>query len=367
MKGVNSSATGNTVGVWGVASASPTGTGVAGAGGAVGGYFTSNTASSGDYAGVYGVGSANPGVKGLSSGHDGVYGQGSIAGVEGKGTQYGVLGTSGGGFGVYGTYGAGLIPPSGTNAGVYGNTLSSNSASAGVRGEGTNNYGVEGVSVSGAGVFGHSTSAPGMSAVSVNSYGCLAISNTSSAVRAISSTAEGVWGTTSAAGSYGGYFQNTGGGAALYSNGLAQVKTLQILGADLAESFPVKESAIEPGTVVMIDGGADGALRVCDEAYSSRVAGVVSGANGLDAAVILSGHSFDRAGRASVAMSGRVWVKCDAANGAIRPGDLLTTAVRAGHAMRATDRDRAYGATIGKAMTSLETGTGLVLVLVSLQ
>jgi hypothetical protein len=35
--------------------------------------------------------------------------------------------------------------------------------------------------------------------------------------------------------------------------------------------------------------------------------------------------------------------------------------------MKATDRDRAFGATIGKAMTSLEEGRGLVLVLVSLQ
>ena len=33
----------------------------------------------------------------------------------------------------------------------------------------------------------------------------------------------------------------------------------------------------------------------------------------------------------------------------------------------ATDRDRAFGASIGKAMSSLESGRGLVLVLVNLQ
>jgi hypothetical protein len=35
--------------------------------------------------------------------------------------------------------------------------------------------------------------------------------------------------------------------------------------------------------------------------------------------------------------------------------------------MKVTDRDRAVGAVIGKAMTALQDGTGLVLVLVSLQ
>jgi hypothetical protein len=35
--------------------------------------------------------------------------------------------------------------------------------------------------------------------------------------------------------------------------------------------------------------------------------------------------------------------------------------------MRADDRDRSFGSVIGKAMTSLDTETGLVLVLVNLQ
>jgi hypothetical protein len=35
--------------------------------------------------------------------------------------------------------------------------------------------------------------------------------------------------------------------------------------------------------------------------------------------------------------------------------------------MVATDRERSGGAILGKAMTALETGTGMVLVLVSLQ
>jgi hypothetical protein len=115
-------------------------------------------------------------------------------------------------------------------------------------------------------------------------------------------------------------------------------------------------------------GGDDGAaLRVADEPYSRRVAGVVSGANGLAAAVVLKGKSFEASGQAPVALSGRVWVKCDATHAPIHVGDLLTTADRKGHAMVASDRERAYGAVLGKAMTSLESGRGLVLVLVSLQ
>jgi len=53
--------------------------------------------------------------------------------------------------------------------------------------------------------------------------------------------------------------------------------------------------------------------------------------------------------------------------GFIVPGDLLTTAATPGHAMRVTDPTKASGAILGKAMTGLSEGRGLVLVLVSLQ
>jgi hypothetical protein len=45
----------------------------------------------------------------------------------------------------------------------------------------------------------------------------------------------------------------------------------------------------------------------------------------------------------------------------------LTTSSVPGHAMKATDRERSFGAVIGKAMSPLEEGQGLVLVLVGLQ
>ena len=68
-----------------------------------------------------------------------------------------------------------------------------------------------------------------------------------------------------------------------------------------------------------------------------------------------------------VALTGRVWVYCDASRNPIVPGDLLTTSNTAGHAMKVIRYARAQGAIIGKAMTGLKSGKGLVLVLVTLQ
>ena len=72
-------------------------------------------------------------------------------------------------------------------------------------------------------------------------------------------------------------------------------------------------------------------------------------------------------GKYPVALSGRVYVWVDATRGAIRPGDLLTTSATPGHAMKAGNAAKAQGAIIGKAMTELKAGKGLVLVLVTLQ
>jgi len=72
-------------------------------------------------------------------------------------------------------------------------------------------------------------------------------------------------------------------------------------------------------------------------------------------------------GQHPVALSGRVYCWVDATQGAIEPGDLLTTSNTPGHAMKATDAAKAQGAIIGKAMTGLKEGKGLALVLVTLQ
>ena len=98
----------------------------------------------------------------------------------------------------------------------------------------------------------------------------------------------------------------------------------------------------------------------------TRVAGIISGANGINTGLSL-GQEGKVEGGQNVALSGRVYVLADAANGAIKPGDLLTASATPGHAMKVTDHARAQGAVLGKAMTALSEGTGMVLVLVTLQ
>ncbi|MEW6741771.1 MAG: VCBS repeat-containing protein [Planctomycetota bacterium] len=153
----------------------------------------------------------------------------------------------------------------------------------------------------------------------------------------------------------------------LHVNGTTTTNVLTITGgADLVESFETGEERCEPGTVVVIDEKHLGRLKMSSLAYDTKVAGVVSGAGGILPGIRL-GQDGVTHGDTLVAMTGRVFVKCSAESGAIRPGDLLTTASLAGHAMKASDPERRFGAVIGKAMSSLEEGTGLVLVLVNLQ
>jgi hypothetical protein len=79
------------------------------------------------------------------------------------------------------------------------------------------------------------------------------------------------------------------------------------------------------------------------------------------------GHEL-ASGDVPLAMTGRVWVLCDADQGGpIGRGDRLTTCATPGYAMRVSEDSRAPGAVIGKAMTELKSGRGFVLVLVNLQ
>lgn len=142
-------------------------------------------------------------------------------------------------------------------------------------------------------------------------------------------------------------------------------------GSDLAESFDITGgydvSAPEPGMVVSINPSSPGELTVSGTAYDRMVAGVVSGAGGIEPGLIMGQEGSIADGAYPVALTGRVYVYVDASYGAIAPGDLLTTSETPGHAMKVADHARSQGAILGKAMTALEEGTGLVLMLVSLQ
>lgn len=163
------------------------------------------------------------------------------------------------------------------------------------------------------------------------------------------------------------YCTTAGTGYALLADGRARCDVLEIAGgSDLSEGFEVS-GAVEPGQVVVIDAANPGQLKPSAMAYDKKVAGVVSGAGGIRTGMIMGQEGSIAHGKHPVALTGRVYVWCDAAAGPIEPGDLLTTSAVPGHAMRAADASRAHGATIGKAMTGLSSGRGLVLVLVNLQ
>lgn len=142
-------------------------------------------------------------------------------------------------------------------------------------------------------------------------------------------------------------------------------------GADIAETFDVVTAAgheyAELGMLVSIDPERAGQLIVCGAAYDAKIAGVISGANGVRTGLYMGQKGSVADGSHPVAIAGRVYVKADARYGAIQPGDLLTSSDTPGHAMKVRNHRKARGAVIGKAMSALDDGTGYVLVLISLQ
>jgi hypothetical protein len=142
-------------------------------------------------------------------------------------------------------------------------------------------------------------------------------------------------------------------------------------GSDLAEKFEVKAAGgveAAPGMVVCIDPERPGQLVVSSRAYDRTVAGIISGAGGLNPGMMMGQQKSAADGAHPVALTGRVYCWVDAGATGIVPGDLLTTSEAPGHAMKVADHAQAMGAIIGKAMTPLAAGEkGLVMVLVSLQ
>jgi hypothetical protein len=138
---------------------------------------------------------------------------------------------------------------------------------------------------------------------------------------------------------------------------------IRLINADCAEDFDVVAS-IEPGTVMVLS--ENGALNESHQAYDKRVVGVVSGAGNLKPGIILDkqqsgGH------RQPIALLGKAYCKVDARYGAIEVGDLLTTSPTPGHAMKADDPLRAFGAVMGKALRAVADGQSLIPILISLQ
>ena len=135
--------------------------------------------------------------------------------------------------------------------------------------------------------------------------------------------------------------------------------------ADCAEEFDISCSeAVDPGTVMVL--GQENALQPSQEAYDRRVAGVISGAGDLKPGIVL-GKQQSNEKRLPIALVGRAYCKVDARYSPIVVGDLLTTSLTPGHAMKADDPSKAFGAVIGKALRPLREGRGLMPILISLQ
>src|SRR6516164_8370424 len=252
---------------------------------------------------------------------------------------------TGQGIGVFASgAGAGVVGQSTSGNGVHGKT-SSNKDSA-VFAEHTG----QGIGVfasgAGAGVVGQSTSGPGV-------HGKTS-SNKDSAVFA-EHTGQGI-----------GVFATSAKGLAGFFQGDVTVTgDIRLSNADCAEDFDISETeGVEPGTVMVLD--EEGALEPSHQAYDKRVAGVISSAGDFRPGIVLDKRQT-QSKRMPIALLGKVYCKIDAQYSPVGVGDLLTTSPTPGHAMKADDPLKAFGAVIGKALRPLPEGQGLIPILIALQ
>ena len=140
---------------------------------------------------------------------------------------------------------------------------------------------------------------------------------------------------------------------------------IRLLNADCAEDFDTSSTDnIQPGTVMTLN--EDGVVESSQQAYDKKVAGVISGAGGYKPGIVLDRQNSESK-RIPIALMGKVYCKVDANYSSIGVGDLLTTSNTLGHAMKAADPLKAFGAVIGKALRPLKTGKGLIPILIALQ
>jgi hypothetical protein len=130
--------------------------------------------------------------------------------------------------------------------------------------------------------------------------------------------------------------------------------------ADIAEEFDTEDD-VDAGCVVRI--AASGRLERADVAYDTSVAGVISGLGEFRPGIVLDRRP-NAGRRLPVAMLGKVSCLVDATDAVVSRGALLTSSSRPGYAMVASDRDRAFGAVIGRALDELPSGLGTVPMLV---
>jgi hypothetical protein len=155
-------------------------------------------------------------------------------------------------------------------------------------------------------------------------------------------------------------------GGITFSDGSSLTSANTLCGGDYAESVDVTgdRTQYEPGDVLVIDTAASGKFLKSAEPYSTAVTGIYSTKPG---AVGRRQSTPKSDAEVPMAMIGIVPTKVSAENGPIHRGDLLVSSSSIGYAMKGTDRSRLTGAVIGKALDNLESGKGLIEVVVTLQ
>lgn len=275
--------------------------------------------------GVWGRTYAPEGAGVLGNGYNGADG---VHGVTDSGQAYGVYGEN---------------SSANIAVGVYGKA---NNSSCTSNGFGASCAGTEGDSDSGVGAMGQSTSGIGVFAYSGTGNGLRVESLTGDLIRAYHGpTSEDL------------KFQVTNAGE-VYADG-----SFHAGGADVAEYIQAT-GRLQPGDVVEIDPDHPGQFRLASTPNSTTVAGVISTQPGMS---LGAGDSIVEGNTApQLALAGRVPVKVSTENGAIHPGDLLVASSTPGYAMRAP-ANPAPGMVIGKALGILDSGTGLIDMLVMLR
>jgi hypothetical protein len=312
---------------------------------------------------VVGSSDAGDAVTGVSTTGNGVHG--------GSDTSFGVRATSNSGVGLRATSesgraieaqakqnGIGVVAQSDGGEGVLGISLTAN----GVHGKSNSNFGVRAESNSGVGLRATSESGRAIEAqAKQNGIGVVAQSDGGDGVLGISLSGIGVHGK---GGRLAGFFEGNvevTGNIGLTGPG----SDIRLGNADCAEDFDVCGAhRVEPGTVMVL--GVDGTLFESQQAYDTRVAGVVSGAGDYKPAIVLDSRKT-AGNRHPIALLGKVFCKVDAQFCPIEVGDLLTTSPTPGHAMVAREPARAFGTVIGKALRPFSSGMGVIPILVTLQ
>lgn len=282
----------------------------------------------------------------------------------------------------------------GAGIGVYGESQNS----GGVVGRSTHGRGVEGYSTQGDGIMAHSdqgnsifVDGAGKNGVHVTSAADHGVYVASAGWNGVSVWSAGVAGMWVHSASRDGILVDTAGwdgvhvsgpvGGAYFGSGVQGAEDFAVLNTgevrskvgfaapanDFAVTMAVEgdRAAYEPGDVLAASALGSGAANRTVAAYSPAVVGVYSAAPAFVGGRPVTGD--DGPAGVPVAILGIVTCKVSAENGAIRPGDLLVTSGTPGHAMRG-DRERALPGTIlGKALEPLDSGTGLIQVLVTLQ